>query len=119
MNPKLIFAIATITLALIFYTIGVWFEHRSKTLKRWHVVTFWAGLFFDTTGTLTMGTIAQTGGIAADSVTRLVHGASGALSIILMQAPTGVDEIENRRPPKWTPVFGCLIPDARRMLSGR
>ena len=34
MTGKLITAIVTITLALVFYTIGVWSEHRSKQLKK-------------------------------------------------------------------------------------
>ena len=38
MNLTLIFAIITITLALIFYTIGVWSEHRSKKLKKLHLI---------------------------------------------------------------------------------
>lgn len=41
MNLTLIFAIITITLALIFYTIGVWSEHRSKKLKKLHLLFFW------------------------------------------------------------------------------
>lgn len=34
MTGTLIAAIITITLALVFYTIGVWSEHRSKQLKK-------------------------------------------------------------------------------------
>lgn len=40
MSITLLFAIITITLALIFYTIGVWSEHKSKELKVFHVIFF-------------------------------------------------------------------------------
>ncbi len=43
-----------ITLALIFYSLGVWAEHVSRYLKGWHLVAFWTGFFFDTSGTLAM-----------------------------------------------------------------
>ncbi len=34
MNSKLIFAIVTITLALVFYTIGIFGERRAKSLNK-------------------------------------------------------------------------------------
>ncbi|MBT8395921.1 MAG: TIGR03987 family protein [Gemmatimonadetes bacterium] len=43
-----------ITLALVFYSLGVWAEHIARYLKSWHVVAFWTGLFFDVSGTLAM-----------------------------------------------------------------
>ena len=43
-----------ITLALIFYSIGVWAEHLARYLKGWHVAAFWTGLFFDFSGTLAL-----------------------------------------------------------------
>ena len=44
MTGILMAAIITITLALVFYTIGVWSEHRSKQLKKIHLIDL-----FDTT----------------------------------------------------------------------
>jgi len=43
-----------ITLALIFYSIGVWAEHLARYLKGWHVAAFWTGFAFDTSGTISM-----------------------------------------------------------------
>jgi uncharacterized repeat protein (TIGR03987 family) len=43
-----------ITLALIFYSTGVWAEHVARYLKGWHVAAFWSGLFFDVSGTVAM-----------------------------------------------------------------
>ena len=43
-----------ITLALVFYSLGVWAEHFARYLKGWHVAAFWTGFFFDTSGTLAM-----------------------------------------------------------------
>lgn len=84
MSGKLIFAIITITLALIFYTIGVWSERKANTLKKWHVIVFWIGLLFDTTGTMTMESIAGTGNMSISSTQLAIHGITGALAIILM-----------------------------------
>lgn len=78
MDMKLILAIITITLALIFYTIGVFSERKSGTLKKSHVITFWIGLVFDTTGTTIMSTISGGGSLLS------LHGITGALAIALM-----------------------------------
>ena len=48
-----------ITLALIFYSIGVWAERIARYLKRWHVVCFWIGFSFDVAGTLAMHKLAE------------------------------------------------------------
>ena len=80
MDGKLIFAIITITLALVFYTTGVFGERKSKTLQKKHVIIFWIGLLCDTLGTLTMGVIAKTSGGSASPV----HGITGFIAIVLM-----------------------------------
>lgn len=54
MSPLLIFSMVTITMALLFYSLGVWAERFSRYLKKWHVITFWIGFTFDVTGTLAM-----------------------------------------------------------------
>lgn len=74
----LIYAIITITLALVFYTIGVWSEKIQGGLKKWHLVLFYCGLVFDTTGTTIMSQIA--GGVSLFSF----HGITGLLAILLM-----------------------------------
>ena len=43
MSTKLIMAIITITLALVFYTIGVFSERKSGILKKPHLIIFWMG----------------------------------------------------------------------------
>jgi uncharacterized repeat protein (TIGR03987 family) len=48
-----------ITLALIFYSIGVWSERIARYLKPRHVAAFWAGFFFDVSGTLGMHAMAS------------------------------------------------------------
>jgi uncharacterized repeat protein (TIGR03987 family) len=66
-----------ITLALVFYSIGVWAERISGRLKPWHLVFFWMGLVCDTWGTGLMFEMA--GGMQLD-----VHGVTGAVAILLM-----------------------------------
>lgn len=81
MSGKLIAAIITITLALVFYTIGVWAEHRSRQLKKSHLIFFWLGLCMDTTGTILMGRIAKQ---SMFSGKLSLHGITGSLAIVLM-----------------------------------
>jgi len=66
-----------ITLALVFYSIGVWSERIAGRLKPWHLVFFLLGLACDTTGTGMMS--AFVGGMTFD-----IHGVTGLLAIILM-----------------------------------
>ena len=66
-----------ITLALVFYSIGVWSERIAGRLKPWHLAFFWAGLVCDTWGTGQMFEMA--GGMTFD-----VHGLTGLLAIVLM-----------------------------------
>lgn len=71
------FSSIIITLALVFYSIGVWSERFSGRLKTWHLVFFWLGLVCDTWGTGMMFEMA--GGLTFD-----IHGLTGLLAIILM-----------------------------------
>jgi len=52
-------ASVAITLALVFYTIGVFAERHSGTLTASHLVFFYLGLVCDTAGTAVMSVIAQ------------------------------------------------------------
>ena len=77
MTSELILSTILITLALIFYSIGVWSERLAGRLKGWHLIFFWIGLIFDTTGTGMMFEMA--GRIGAD-----IHSVTGILAIVLM-----------------------------------
>jgi uncharacterized repeat protein (TIGR03987 family) len=77
MSYQLIISIITIVSALLFYTVGVWSERFAGKLKTWHLVLFWIGFVFDTTGTTLMADMA--GKMDFD-----IHGITGALAIILM-----------------------------------
>lgn len=80
MNATLLMSIITITLALIFYTIGVWMEKIQKRLKPIHLAFFILGLICDSTGTALMTRMADhTNGKIIG-----VHGITGALAIVLM-----------------------------------
>lgn len=48
-----------ITLALVFYSMGVWSERIARYLKGWHVIAFWTGFVFDVSGTLAMHRLAK------------------------------------------------------------
>jgi uncharacterized repeat protein (TIGR03987 family) len=77
MSYQLIISIFAIVSALGFYTVGVWSERFAGKLKTWHLVLFWIGFVFDTTGTTLMADMA--GKMDFD-----IHGITGALAIILM-----------------------------------
>jgi uncharacterized repeat protein (TIGR03987 family) len=66
-----------ITLALVFYSIGVWSERFAGELKWWHLAFFWLGFVCDTWGTGMMMEMA--GGLTFD-----LHGLTGLLAIVLM-----------------------------------
>ena len=48
-----------ITLALVFYSTGIWAERLARFLRPWHVVMFWIGFAFDVSGTLFMHKMAE------------------------------------------------------------
>jgi len=74
----LIFAIISITLALVLYSVGVWSEKLQKVLKPWHLAIFWAGFVCDTTGTTLMSMLAK------NSSPLNFHAITGVLAILLM-----------------------------------
>ena len=77
MSNQMILSTILIVLALVCYSIGVWSERIAGRLKARHVVFFWLGLIFDTTGTGMMMGIA--GALTLD-----VHGLTGVAAIVLM-----------------------------------
>lgn len=68
-----------ITLALVFYTTGIWAERISRLLKTWHVLAFWIGFIFDVSGTLLMHKMAEGRFNLLD-----LHTLSGQLALWLM-----------------------------------
>ncbi len=58
MSHAVLVSTILITLALFFYSLGVWAERIARYLKPWHVVAFWAGFVFDVSGTWEMHRIA-------------------------------------------------------------
>ena len=77
MSSILLVSIICMVLALTCYTVAVWSERAAGRLKPWHLILFWTGFVFDTTGTTLMGKMA--GGMAFN-----VHSITGALAILLM-----------------------------------
>lgn len=77
MDTLLVNAIVFITMALVFYTIGVWSEHKQGVLKKWHLLMFMLGLICDSLGTSYMSQIA--GGFKLN-----LHGITGLIAIVLM-----------------------------------
>lgn len=55
----MILSTVLITLALVFYSAGIWAERIARLLKPWHVITFWTGFVFDVSGTLAMHRLAE------------------------------------------------------------
>jgi len=58
MPTLVIISSVLITLALIFYSLGVWAERIARYLKPWHVTAFWIGFTFDISGTYAMHLLA-------------------------------------------------------------
>ena len=91
-----------ITMALVFYSIGVWSERVAGRLKPWHVAFFLLGLVCDTVGTGMM--FAFVGGLTFD-----VHGVIGMLAIILILAHAAwAAVVLVRKDEKWITRFHRL-----------
>jgi len=77
MSIQMLSSVILITLALVFYTVGVWSERLAGRLKGWHLFFFWAGFLCDTTGTGIMMEMSN-----ADFFN--IHGLTGVIAILLM-----------------------------------
>lgn len=77
-------AIALITLALVFYSIGVWAERLQRTLKCWHVLMFVIGLLCDASGTFFMGRIQASGASTQAGPLTSIMMVTGAIALVLM-----------------------------------
>lgn len=51
-------SVVLITLALFFYSSGVWAERLARFLRPWHLAAFWTGFVFDLSGTWAMHRLA-------------------------------------------------------------
>lgn len=79
-------SIVVITLALVFYSIGIWAERVQGILKPWHAVFFGLGLAADASGTYLMSQIAaerRSEGVATSGLSS-VMAVSGTIAIALM-----------------------------------
>lgn len=74
----LMLSTAFITLALVFYTVGVWAERLARLLKPWHLAMFWVGLTCDTLGTAGMKMLGE------ETRWLSFHALTGLLAILLM-----------------------------------
>jgi TIGR03987 family protein len=74
----MIYAIAAFTLALVFYTIGIWAQKQNGSLQAWHVIVLWIGFIFDFSGT------ARMVGLSKAPLDINFHSVIGYLAITLM-----------------------------------
>lgn len=75
----LIAAIVIISMALIFYSVGVWSERIQGRLKGWHVLAFGLGLICDFVGTSFMAELVRLTGHDDK-----LHAVLGSIAIFLM-----------------------------------
>lgn len=74
----LVYAIILISLAFVFYTLGVWSEKLQGRLQVWHAAVFWVGFAFDTAGTTVMSRLTET------QFQFSFHVVTGFLAILIM-----------------------------------
>jgi len=80
-------SIVLITAALGLYTLGVWTEHRSGSLRWKHAALFAGGLTFDSLGTASMAQVAASGGMRTGGGSGALMGVmaiTGGLALALM-----------------------------------
>lgn len=75
----LIAAVVIISMALIFYSVGVWSERIQGGLRGWHVVAFGLGLVCDFVGTAFMAELVRLTG-----QDNRLHAVLGSVAIFLM-----------------------------------
>lgn len=75
----LIAAIVIISMALIFYSVGVWSERIQGGLRGWHVVAFGLGLLCDFVGTAFMAELVRLTG-----QDNRLHAVLGSVAVFLM-----------------------------------
>lgn len=75
----LIAAIVIISMALIFYSVGVWSERIQGGLRGWHVVAFGLGLLCDFVGTAFMAELVRLTG-----QDNRFHAVLGSIAVFLM-----------------------------------
>ncbi|QIL46371.1 TIGR03987 family protein [Vagococcus coleopterorum] len=80
MSADLILASGAMIIALISYSIGVFGEKFSGTIQLKHLLFFFGGLIFDTTGTTLMNRIAESNGGGEFGI----HQITGGAALILM-----------------------------------
>ncbi len=51
MPPLVLWGAIFFTLALLFYSVGIWSDFFAKQLKKWHLVMFFLGVVTDSLGT--------------------------------------------------------------------
>jgi len=83
MTLLMIVSATMITLALVFYSVGVWSERVARYLKPWHAAAFWTGFVFDVAGTLAMHGLSE-----GPFSLREPHTLTGQVAVWLMLAHT-------------------------------
>ncbi|HEX9092385.1 MAG TPA: HsmA family protein [Coriobacteriia bacterium] len=78
MPAQLIVPTVLMSLALAFYSTGVWAERFRHYLAGWHVAAFWLGLACDAGGTYLMRLLTRT------MTPSVVHSVTGAAALALM-----------------------------------
>jgi uncharacterized repeat protein (TIGR03987 family) len=81
MSSLMIVSATLITLALVFYSLGVWSERIAGYLEPWHVAAFWTGFAFDVSGTVAMTSMAE-----GNFDLRESHTLTGQIALWLMLA---------------------------------
>ena len=87
MSFDLILASTAMIVALVLYSLGVFGERLSGTIKGKHLIYFVGGLIFDTTGTTLMNKIATENGGSQFGLHQLTGGAAlGLMALHLVWA---------------------------------
>jgi len=92
MATPVIVSTVLITLALVFYSVGVWAERLARFLNPWHVAAFWTGFLFDVSGTWAMHRMAK-----GPFDLRDPHTLTGQIALWLMLAHAAWATVVTRR----------------------
>jgi hypothetical protein len=98
---NIIVGLVALLVALVLYTIAVWWAFRAKTVTRRHVVLLWIGVGFDVLATVMMA--VQIGGFGRDlhTVVAMLAWAGMAAAAAFATWAVGANEGTRLRVSRW------------------
>lgn len=84
MSSELIFALGAMILSLVFYTLGVIGERKSKSINKVNIILFWLGFICISIGIYFISGIVQSSIESTDIATSMLQSLVSMISVFIM-----------------------------------